>query len=58
MGHLKVVNIGDVNIGYVGPCISGPAPALVEVPLQNDDDNGDEGDDDENDDGVDDLNNE
>ena len=28
-------NISDVDIGYVGPHISGPTPALIEVPLQN-----------------------
>ena len=47
MDHLKVFYIGDVNIGYVGPHISGPAPALIEVPLQDNgnDDGEDEGDD-------------
>ena len=35
MGHLQVFNISDVNIWYVGPNISGPAPTLIEVPLQN-----------------------
>ena len=36
-------NISDVDIGYVGPHISGPAPALIEVPLQdNDNDDGEE----------------
>ena len=41
--HLQVFDIGDVDIGYVGPHISGPAPALIEVPLQdNDNDDGEE----------------
>ena len=36
-------NISDVDIGYVGPHISGPTPALIEVPLQdNDNDDGEE----------------
>ena len=34
MGHLQVINIGNVDIRYVGPCISRPSPALIEVPLQ------------------------
>ena len=43
MDHLQVFNISDVDIGYVGPHISGPAPALIEVPLQdNDNDDGEE----------------
>ena len=47
--HLQVFDIGDVDIGYVGPHISGPAPALIEVPLQDNDNDDGEDDSDEND---------
>ena len=64
---LEVVNVGDIDVGYVRPHCSGFASALVQVPLQvgdegehdafdgtNNDDDDNEGDNDDDEDGDDD----